>query len=111
MPQRRERSRDGEDARRMGSAGGRNGEHGAQGTDDEFNQIVDYLATYFPKTVNVNKATAKDLEAGLELSSKEAESMVHYREEKGNFKSVDDVEKVPGVDAKKIEAKKDLLEF
>jgi competence protein ComEA len=84
---------------------------GAQGTDDEFNQIVDYLATYFPKTVNVNKATAKDLEAGLQLSSKEAESMVQYRDQNGNFKSVDDIQKVPGLDAKKIAAKKDLLEF
>jgi competence protein ComEA len=86
---------------------------GAQGTDDEFNEIVDYLATYFPKTpkINVNKATAKDLESGLELTVKEAESIVHYREEKGSFKSVEDVEKVPGVDAKKIEAKKDRLIF
>jgi competence protein ComEA len=86
---------------------------GAQGTEDEFNEIVDYLATYFPKTpkINVNKATAKDLESGLELSAKEAEAIVHHREEKGSFKSVEDVEKVPGVDAKKIEAKKDRLMF
>lgn len=86
---------------------------GAQGTEDEFNEIVDYLATAFPKTakINVNKASAKDIESGLELSAKEAESIVHYREEKGSFKSVEDVEKVPGVDAKKIEAKKDRLSF
>jgi competence protein ComEA len=86
---------------------------GAQGTDEEFNQIVDYLATHFPKTpkINVNKATAQDLESGLELSAKEAEALVHYREEKGSFKSVEDVEKVPGLDAKKIEAKKDRLVF
>ena len=86
---------------------------GAQGTEDEFNEIVDYLATYFPKTpkINVNKATAKDLESGLELSLKEAEAIVHHREEKGSFKTVEDVEKVPGVDAKKIEAKKDRLTF
>jgi competence protein ComEA len=86
---------------------------GAQGTDEEFNQIVDYLATHFPKTskINVNKAAASDLMSGLELSAKEAEALVHYREEKGNFKSVEDVEKVPGLDAKKIEAKKDRLVF
>jgi competence protein ComEA len=86
---------------------------GAQATDDEFNEIVDYLATNFPKTpkINVNKATAADLATGLELTAKEAEANVHYREEKGSFKSVDDVEKVPGVDAKKIEAKKDRLTF
>lgn len=84
---------------------------GAQATEDEFNQIVDYLATYFPKKINVNKASAKDLESGLELSAKEAEAIVHYREEKGSFKSAEDLAKVPGVDAKKIEAKKDRLTF
>ena len=86
---------------------------GAQATEAEFNEIVDYLATYFPKIpkINVNKATAKDLESALELSAKEAEAMVHYREENGSFKSIEDVEKVPGIDAKKIEAKKDRLTF
>jgi competence protein ComEA len=84
---------------------------GAQGTDDEFNEIVDYLAAHFPKTINMNKATATDLANGLELSAKEAEAIIHYREEKGSFKSVEDVEKVPGIDAKKIEAKKDRLTF
>ena len=86
---------------------------GAQGTEDEFNEIVDYLAAAFPKSpkINVNKASAKELESGLELSTREAEAMVHYREEKGSFKSIEDVERVPGVDAKKIEAKKDRLSF
>src|SRR5580704_17420260 len=71
---------------------------GAQGTDDEFNQIVDYLAAYFPKTVNVNKAAAKDLETGLWITSKEAEAMVHYRGQNGDFKSMEDIGKVPGLD-------------
>ena len=84
---------------------------GAQGTDDEFNEIVDYLAAHFPKMINMNKVTATDLANGLELSAKDAEAIVHYREEKGSFKSVEDVEKVPGIDAKKIEAKKDRLTF
>ena len=86
---------------------------GAQATDDEFNAIVDYLAASFPKApkINVNKAGAKDLESGLELSGKEAEAIVHYREEKGSFKSIEDLKKVPGVDARKIEAKKDRLSF
>ncbi len=86
---------------------------GAQATDDEFNEIVDYLATSFPKTpkLNVNKAVAKDLETALDLSAKEAEAIVRYRAEKGSFKSIEDLEKVPGVDVKKIEAKKDRLSF
>ena len=42
--------------------------------------IVAYLAKNFPVVkVNVNKATAKDLETGLELTSKESEAIVQYR--------------------------------
>ncbi len=86
---------------------------GAKGTDDEFNDVVDYLAEHFPQAppVNVNKANARDLENSLGFSSKEAEAIVHYRGEKGSFKSVADVEKVPGVDVKKIKARADRLAF
>ena len=74
--------------------------------------IVVYLAKNFPVVkVNVNKATAKDLETGLELTSKESEAIVQYREAKGSFKTLDDLKKVPGLDAVKIESKKDRLEF
>ena len=37
--------------------------------------------------------------------------MIAYREKNGLFKSVDDLKKVPGIDAKKIDAKKDRLYF
>jgi competence protein ComEA len=86
---------------------------GAKGTDDEFNDVVDYLAEHFPQAppVNVNKATARDLENSLGFSPKEAEAIVHYREANGSFKSVEDVEKVPGVDVKKVQARRDRLTF
>ena len=78
----------------------------------DVDSIVAYLAKNFPVVkVNVNKATAKDLETGLELTSKESEAIVQYREAKGNFKTLDDLKKVPGLDAVKIESKKDRLEF
>ena len=74
--------------------------------------IVTYLAKNFPLVkINVNKATAKDLETGLELTSKESEAIIQYRESKGNFKTLDDLKKVPGLDAVKMESKKDRLEF
>jgi competence protein ComEA len=74
--------------------------------------IVSYLAKNFPIVkINVNKAAAKDLENGLELTAQESEAIVHYREAKGNFKTLDDLKKVPGLDAVKIESKKDRLEF
>ncbi len=91
-------------------------QRGATGTDDEFYQVVDYLATNFSKTspvmkVNVNKATAKDLQSALRLTDKQAAAIVHQRDEKGDFKSVADLEKVPGVDAAKIESSKNRLAF
>jgi competence protein ComEA len=74
--------------------------------------IVAYLAKNFPVVkVNVNKAAAKDLEIGLELTAKESEAIVQYRDAKGTFKNLDDLKKVPGLDAVKIESKKDRVEF
>ncbi len=80
--------------------------------DADVDAIVNYLAKNFPviKT-NVNHATAKELEAGLELTAKESEAIVQYRQANGKFKTMADLEKVPGLDAVKIESKKDRLEF
>jgi competence protein ComEA len=80
-------------------------------TQIERDTIIDYLAAHFPRKVNVNKAPAKELEATLELSSRESEAIVRYREEKGGFKTVDDLKKVPGLDSAKVEARKERLEF
>jgi competence protein ComEA len=76
--------------------------------------IVAYLAKNFPKPapkVNVNKTTAKELEAGLGLAAKHVEAIVRYREQKGAFKTLDDLKKVPGLDPAKIESGKDRPEF
>jgi len=91
-------------------------QRGATGTDDEFYEVVDYLAKNFSTSspvakINVNKATAKDLETALRITEKQAQAIVHQREEKGDFKSIEELEKVPGVDAAKIEANKNRLAF
>ena len=82
-------------------------------TGPERETIVNYLSAYFPKTpkINVNKAAAKELAAALDLSTKDSQAIVRYREEKGNFKTLDDLKKVPGLDAANLESKKDRLEF
>ncbi|MBZ5632181.1 MAG: helix-hairpin-helix domain-containing protein [Acidobacteriia bacterium] len=80
-------------------------------TQQERDRIVEYLARSFPPRVNVNKAGAKDLAEALELSAKEADAIVGYRSENSSFKTVDDLKKVPGLDATKIEAHRDRLEF
>jgi competence ComEA-like helix-hairpin-helix protein len=88
---------------------------GAVGTDDEIDQAIAYLTANFgpaaPKKVNVNKAAAADLASGLGISAADADAIVHYRADKGNFRELQDLTKVPGIDAKKIESAKDRLEF
>jgi competence protein ComEA len=59
----------------------------------------------------VNKATAAQLESGLGLTTAEAEAVIDYRKKNADFKSIDDLKKVPDVDAKKLDAKKDRLAF
>lgn len=90
-------------------------DQGAEGTDAQFNAILTYLVKNFgPETatkVNINKAPAKDLETQLEITPKEADAIVKYRDQNGAFKEIDDLKKVPDLDFKKIEAKKDRLAF
>ena len=82
-------------------------------TTEERAAIVEYLSANFKPggKIYVNKAKAKDLETALEISTKDAEAIVRYRDEKGNFKTLEDLKKVPGLDAAKIETHKDRLEF
>jgi competence protein ComEA len=90
-------------------------EQGAEGTDEQFNTILAYLVKNFgpnpPAPVNVNKATAAEMQTQLELTDKEAAAIVSYRTDKGAFKAIDDLKKVPDLDYKKIEAKKDRIVF
>ena len=88
---------------------------GAEGSDDEYEAILTYLTKNFgpeaPKPVNVNKATPVELESVLSLTRAESEAVVQYRTDKGDFKSLDDLKNVPGLDFKKVEAKKSRIVF
>ena len=88
---------------------------GTRGTDREFALILDYLAKHFPAQkllpVNVNKAAAIELESRLSLRRSQAAAIIAYRAKHGKFKSIEDLKQVPGVDAEKIEAKKDGIAF
>ncbi len=76
---------------------------GAEGTDEQLDTIIDYLAKCFGPRVNVNKAAAKEIETQFEITAKEAEAIIQYRMDKGDFKEVADLKSVPGLDFKKIE--------
>jgi competence protein ComEA len=75
------------------------------------NTIIDYLARSFPATININKAESKDLESILGITTKDAAAILEYRQAKGPFKTLEDLKKVPGIDATKLEANKQLVEF
>jgi competence protein ComEA len=88
---------------------------GTKAPDKDLELIFEYLVKNFPAgevpPVNVNKATAIELESRLSLRRSQAAALIRYRNEHGDFKSVDDLKKVPGLDAAAIEAKRDRLVF
>jgi competence protein ComEA len=88
---------------------------GAEVTEKDYSAILDYLVKNYPgeeiPKLNVNKATAIELESRLTLPRSQAAAIIEYRTKNGAFKSIDDLKKVPGVDAAKIEAKKDRITF
>jgi competence protein ComEA len=89
--------------------------YGMKGTDQEIALVLDYLAKHFPAEavprVNVNKATAIQIESGLTLRRSQAAALIAYREKNGEFKNLEDLKKVPGLDAAKLETKKDRIAF
>jgi competence protein ComEA len=88
-------------------------QRGAKISDEEFPVVLDYLSTHFlgaaPQPLNVNTASQIDFEAAGGLLRREAAAVVQYREKHGRFKSLDDLKKVPGLDFKKIENRKDAM--
>ncbi|MPZ76216.1 MAG: hypothetical protein GEU77_06800 [Deltaproteobacteria bacterium] len=47
--------------------------------------------------VNINTATKEELRSLKGVGEKRAQDIIDYRTKNGNFKSVDDLQKVPGV--------------
>jgi competence protein ComEA len=88
---------------------------GAQGTDDQFETIIEYLTKNFGGAgrppVNVNDATAVELEGALDLTRPESRVVVQYRAEHGPFKTIDDLRSIPGLDFNRVEARKAHITF
>ena len=83
---------------------------GAEGSDQEFDQILTYLSRHF-SPIKVNKAAATDLESVLDVPAAVAEAIVAYRSKNGDFKTLDDLTNVPGLEAGRIEAQKARIVF
>jgi competence ComEA-like helix-hairpin-helix protein len=59
----------------------------------------------------VNTAAAGDIAEVLGLTAKEAEAIVKYRKDAARFEEFDDLGKVPGVDLKKLEKRREAISF
>ncbi len=88
---------------------------GAQGSDDEFEAILAYLSKNFgreiPGPININKATSIDLQTTLLMRRSQAAALLKYRSEVGEFKSMNDLKKVPGLDFQKLQSEKSRIVF
>ena len=82
---------------------------GAEGSDEEMEAVVEYLTTFFGK-INVNTASVQDL-TPLGLSENEAQAIVAYRDQNGKFKDFEQLKKVPGVSAEKLQANRNRIAF
>ncbi len=83
---------------------------GAKGTDAQFDAVLRYLARNFTK-VNINTAPASQIAPVLDIDEATAQSIVDYRLSHGSFTAVEELEKLPGLDAAKIEARKERIAF
>ena len=86
---------------------------GLQSEDTDLRRIIAYLAANLPaETItktNINTASRIDFESLLSVKRSVAAAIIEYREKNGPFKTVDDLKKVPGVDAEKVDAQKGAL--
>lgn len=85
-------------------------EQGAKGSDDDFSAAFDYLVRHYGK-VNVNRAPTREMTAVLGLSAKDAEAILSYRRDKGDFQDFESLLSVPGIDVEKLKEGKDAVSF
>jgi competence protein ComEA len=83
---------------------------GMEAEDKDLETVTEYLARYLSR-YNVNKASAAVLADVLELPAPQAQAIVDYRAKNGDFKSLDDLAKVPGLDAAKLRDVRDRIGF
>ena len=83
---------------------------GASATNEQITTIVDYLAKNLGQ-VNVNKGKSEEIATVLEITSTQADAIVKYRMDHGDFKTLDDLKKVPELATAKLDSKKDRLAY
>ncbi len=88
---------------------------GLKTTDSDIVAVVEYLTRSYPADdvprLKVNSAEAIEFESTLGIKRSQAKAIIAYRDKNGAFKSIADLKKVPGIEAAKIDSKKDRLIF
>ena len=83
---------------------------GGAATEDDIQIIVQYVVANIGR-VNVNRAAAVDLEEIVQLSAPEASAIVEFRMHGGDFRTLEDLRKVPALDFARIQERKDRIVF
>jgi len=73
------------------------------------NVIDDNDSTSKSRKVNINTASQTELETLNGVGPSTALKIINYREEKGNFKKIEDIKNVPGIGEAKFESLKDSI--
>jgi len=86
---------------------------GAKGTNQELETVFDYVSTQFPvetqPALDLNTATAVELESVAGLLRRESAALIAHREKNGRCKKLEDLKNVAGLDYKKIEGRREHL--
>src|SRR5262249_39438640 len=72
--------------------------NGAQGSDGKWTDILEYLVRHYPP-IAVNKATATELAATLDVPAVVADAIVRARTEKGRLSSIEELKQAAGGEA------------
>jgi competence protein ComEA len=84
-------------------------DRGASGTDDQFEDIMDYLHRRLT-TINVNSADANELSIVLNVPESAAHA-IFARRTKEKLRDLDDLKSIPGVDPAMVDSKARLIFF
>jgi len=83
---------------------------GMKASDDEIDTVNAYFAKYLTR-LNINQAGPADIADVFDLTAQEAEAIVAYRKANGKIKNFDELEAIPGVDAKKLNEQRNRIAF
>ena len=84
-------------------------DHGAKGTDDQLDDIMDYLHRTVT-TIDVNSADEDELEIVLDVSETTAQAIVSRRKTR-KFAGPADLKSIPGVDGSIVDSKARMIFF